>query len=132
MHNIRVGAKQEQRLTVTADLAIDFLGLENTRVLSTPEMIRHMEWACRNAVLTFLEAGYDTLGTMVAVSHLATAPIGSVITFAAKVTAVRDRRVEFHVTARNGQELIGDGTHERTIINVAKFAARLAEKSHRK
>ena len=128
MHNIRIGAKQEQRLAVTADVAIDFLGLENARVLSTPQMIRYMEWTCRNNVLAFLEPGYDTVGTMVAISHLAAAPIGSVVTFASEIKAVQDRRVEFHVTARNEQEMIGEGTHERTIINVAKFAARLAEK----
>jgi predicted thioesterase len=127
-HNIRVGAKQEQRLLVTADVAINFLGLENARVLSTPELIRYMESTSRNTVLPFLEAGYDTVGTMVAMSHLAAAPIGSVITFASEITAVHDQRVEFHVTVRNEQEMIGEGTHERTIINVAKFAARLADK----
>jgi fluoroacetyl-CoA thioesterase len=91
-------------------------------------MIRYMEWTCRNNVLAFLEPGYDTVGTMVAISHLAAAPIGSVVTFASEIKAVQDRRVEFHVTAKNDRETIGEGTHERTIINVAKFAARLAEK----
>jgi predicted thioesterase len=128
MHNIVVGTKREERLLVTTEVAIKFLGLEDARVLATPQMIRYMEWTSRNNVLPSLEAGYDTVGTHVNVSHLAAAPIGSVVTFASEITSVQDRRVEFRVSARTEEELIGEGTHERGIINVAKFAARLAEK----
>ena len=128
MHNILVGTKREERLLVTTEVAINFLGLEDARVLATPQMIRYMEWTSRNNVLPSLEAGYDTVGTHVNVSHLAAAPIGSVVTFASEITSVQDRRVEFRVTARTEEELIGEGTHERAIINVAKFATRLAEK----
>jgi fluoroacetyl-CoA thioesterase len=132
MHDINVGIKRDERLLVTPDVAIDFLGLEGARVLATPQMIRYMEWTSRNMVKPLLEAGYDTVGTRVAVSHLAAAPIGSVVTFTSEVTAVADRRVEFHVTARTEEELVGEGTHERAIINVAKFATRLAAKSQGK
>jgi predicted thioesterase len=132
MHNIRVGEKREERLLVTADVAIDFLELADARVLSTPQMIRYMEWTSRNTVLPLLEAGYDTVGTKVNISHLAAAPIGSVVTFTSEITAVEERRVSFQVTARTEDEVIGEGTHERTVINVAKFATRLAEKMQRK
>ena len=91
-----------------------------------------MERTSRDTVLPSLETGYDTVGTKVAISHLAAAPIGSVITFTSEITAVQDRRVKFNVTARTEEELIGEGMHERAIINVAKFAVRLAEKSQRK
>jgi predicted thioesterase len=119
-------------LLVTAEVAIDFLELPDARVLSTPQMIRYMEWTSRNTVLPLLEAGYDTVGTKVNISHLAAAPIGSVVTFTSEIIAVEERRVVFQVTARTEEEAIGEGTHERTIINVAKFATRLAEKSQRK
>jgi predicted thioesterase len=132
MHNVNIGAKHEQRLLVTAEVAIDFLELPDARVLSTPQMIRYMEWTSRNTVLPLLEAGYDTVGTKVNISHLAAAPIGSVVTFTSEIIAVEERRVVFQVTARTEEEAIGEGTHERTIINVAKFATRLAEKSQRK
>ena len=132
MHNIRVGEKREERLLVTADVAIDFLELADARVLSTPQMIRYMEWTSRNTVLPLLEAGYDTVGTKVNISHLAAAPIGSVVTFTSEITAVEERRVLFQVTARTEDEVIGEGTHQRTVINVAKFATRLAEKMRRK
>jgi predicted thioesterase len=79
-------------------------------------------------VLPLLEPGYDTVGTHVNVTHLAAAPIGAVVTFRAEVTGVEDRRVQFRVEARDEQEKIGEGTHERAIINVAKFATRLAAK----
>jgi fluoroacetyl-CoA thioesterase len=132
MHNILVGTKREERLLVTSEVAIDFLGMENARVLATPQMIRYMEWTSRNAVKPLLEDGYDTVGTHVNVYHLAAAPIGAVVTFTSEITAVQERRVEFKVTARTEEEVIGEGTHERGIINVAKFATRLAEKSQRK
>jgi predicted thioesterase len=132
VHNIKIGTKREVRLLVTSEEAIDFLGLADARVLSTPHLIGYMERTSRDTVLPSLETGYDTVGTKVAISHLAAAPIGSVITFTSEITAVQDRRVKFNVTARTEEELIGEGMHERAIINVAKFAVRLAEKSQRK
>jgi predicted thioesterase len=72
--------------------------------------------------------GYDTVGTHVNVAHLGASPIGMSVTFTAEVIRVDGRRVEFRVEARDEKEKIGEGTHERAIINIAKFATRLAEK----
>jgi predicted thioesterase len=132
MHNITIGTKHEEPILVTSEVAISFLGLEDARVLATPQMIRYMEWTSRNLVLPMLDKGYDTVGTHVNVSHVAAAPIGSIVTFTSEIIAASDRRVEFRVSARSEDELIGEGTHERGIINVAKFATRLAEKMQRK
>jgi predicted thioesterase len=128
MANIPIGAKGEFQLLVTSEVAITFLGTEGARVLSTPHMIGYMERTCRDTVLPWLEAGYDTVGTQVNVAHLAATPIGMSVTFTAEVIRVDGRRVEFRVEARDEKEKIGEGTHERAIINVAKFATRLAEK----
>jgi predicted thioesterase len=128
MANIPIGAKGEFQLLVTSEVAITFLGTEGARVLSTPHMIGYMERTCRDTVLPLLEAGYDTVGTHVNVAHLAATPIGMSVTFTAEVIRVDGRRVEFRVDARDEKEKIGEGTHERAIINVAKFATRLAEK----
>ena len=128
MANIPVGAKGEFQMLVTSEVAITFLGTEGTRVLSTPHMIGFMEMTCRNTVLPLLDAGYDTVGTHVNVAHLAASPIGMSVTFTAEVIRVDGRRVEFRVEARDEKEKIGEGTHERAIINIAKFATRLAEK----
>ena len=128
MHNIKIGTTGDQRLLVTTDVTISFLGIEDARVLSTPHLIGYLERTARDTVLPLLEKGYDTVGTHVNVSHLAAAPIGSVVTFRSEITEVQDRRVQFKVMAKTDEEVIGEGTHERAIINVAKFATRIAEK----
>ena len=128
MAEIPVGTKHELQVLVTSDLAINFLGLDGARVLSTPHMIGLMEKTCRDTVLGLLDPGFDTVGTHVNVSHLAAAPIGSRVTFRAEVTRINERRIEFHVEAAAGGQKIGEGTHERAIIDVAKFAARQAKK----
>ena len=132
MANIPIGTTGEFQLLVTTEVAITFMGTEGARVLSTPHMIGFMEMTCRNTVLPLLDAGYDTVGTHVNVAHLAASPIGMSVTFTAEVIRVDGRRVEFRVEARDEKEKIGEGTHERAIINIAKFATRLAEKSQRK
>ena len=128
MANIPIGTTGEYKTRVTTDIAISFLGIEDARVLSTPEMIRLMERTCRDAVLPLLDPGYDTVGTHVDVFHLAAAPLGSPVVVKAEVTDVGDRRIQFRVEASTDREKIGEGSHERTIVNIAKFAARQAEK----
>jgi fluoroacetyl-CoA thioesterase len=128
MANIPVGTRGEQVRLVTTENAISFLGMEGARVLSTPHMIGLMEWTCRETIFPLLDAGYDTVGTHVNVAHLAAAPMGATVTFTAEVLSVTDRRVLFRVEASDEKERIGEGTHERAIINVAKFATRMAEK----
>src|SRR5690349_6666731 len=97
MANIPVGSRGEQKILVTAEVAINFLGLEGARVLSTPNMIRFMEWTCRDTVQPMLDEGFDTVGTHVNVAHLAAAPIGMSVTFTAEVLSVNDRRIHFRV-----------------------------------
>lgn len=128
MAEIPIGTKGESTVLVTTENAISFLGLEGARVLSTPRMIGYMEWTCREAVKPLLDADHDTVGTHVNVAHLAAAPLGMTVRFLAEVLAVDGRRITFKVEAWDEKEKIGEGTHERTIINVAKFATRLAQK----
>jgi fluoroacetyl-CoA thioesterase len=125
---IPVGTKGEQKLLVTSEVAISFLGLEGPRVLSTPHMIGFMERTCRDTVLPLLEPGHDTVGTHVNVAHLAAAPIGMTVTFSAEVIGVAERRIQFRVEAWDEKEKVGEGTHERAVINIAKFATKLAQK----
>jgi len=127
-HRIEIGAKHEERLTVTTENAINFLGMEGARVLSTPHMIGYMERACRNLAKPMLEDGYDTVGTQVTVSHLAAAPLGMEMVFKAEITGFTEKRVQFKVEAWDQKEKVGEGTHERGIINVARFAERMQGK----
>ncbi|HEY1239208.1 MAG TPA: thioesterase family protein [Bryobacteraceae bacterium] len=128
MPEIPVGTVGERQIRVTPEIAISFLGDDNARVLSTPEMIRLMEWTCRNTVLPLLDPGHDTVGTHVDVYHLASAPVGTDVVFKVEVTQVDRRRLQFRVEAASDSETIGKGMHERMIVNVAKFAAKQAEK----
>ena len=125
---IQIGAVREETIEVDDRVAIKFLGLEGARVLSTPQMIGHMEGTSRNLLFPLLEAGFDSVGTEVHVSHLAAAPLGERVTFRSEIIGVKDRRVTFKVEARDSREKIGEGTHERFIINIERFAAKMKKK----
>jgi fluoroacetyl-CoA thioesterase len=94
-------------------------------VLATPVMIMIMENAALNAMKPYLGDDESTLGTRVEVRHLAATPAGRHVTGEAEVTRVDGRRIEFTIRAADGSEVIGTGTHERVIIDLAKFSERL-------
>lgn len=129
MPDIPIGTKGQSKLRVTSEIAINFLGAEGARVLGTPYLISHLEFTARNSVLPFLEKGYDTVGARVDVKHLAATPMGMEVTFESELIAVEDRRLQFKVRAFDEKELISEGTHERALINVERFAARVASKA---
>lgn len=125
MADYQIGAKREEALEVGNDNAIRFLGTEGARVLSTPQMILCMERASRNLILSMLDPGHDTVGTHVNVWHRAAAPLGAKVTVFAELLAVNDRRAEFRVEARLGEKIVGEGTHQRAIIDTARFAEKV-------
>ena len=127
MPELRIGATREETLTVGNENAITFLGQDGPRVLSTPHMIGYMERTCRNLALSMLEPGHDTVGTHVNVSHCAAAPMGAVVTFHAELASAEKNRMNFKVSARSGETIIGQGEHQRAIVNVKSFASRVAE-----
>ena len=118
----------EMKLRVTPEIAVDFLGLEGARVLGTPYLISYLEFTARNSVKPLLDDGFDTVGARVDVRHLAATPIGMEVTFRSELVEVEDRRLRFRVEAFDEKEKISEGTHERGIVNVAKFAARVQAK----
>jgi fluoroacetyl-CoA thioesterase len=128
MADIPIGTKLEKKLLVDDEVSINFLGVEGARVLATPWMIGWMERTCRDAVLPFLDAGHDTVGTHVDVYHLAATPMGMTVTFTAEITSVQDRRVNFKVEAWDEKEKCGEGTHQRAVVNIARFAAKMQNK----
>jgi len=128
MKTIPLGLRGEKRILVSPEHAIGFMDHDDSRVLSTPRMIGLMEMTCRDALLPHLEEGYDSVGTIVNVRHLAATPIGMQVRFSAEVLEVNDRRVLFRVEAWDEREKIGDGTHERFVVNIRRFGARVQEK----
>ncbi len=129
MTNLPIGTKGELTLFVAGDNAVAFLGVDAARVLGTPYLIYYLEMAARDSVKPFLQEGFDTVGTRVDVRHLAATPIGMRVTFLSELTAVEGRRLFFKVEAFDDREKVGEGTHERAIVNVEKFAARVQAKS---
>ena len=115
-------------MLVTGDVAVDFLGAEEARVFGTPWMIAFMEWTARNAIKPFLAEGWDSVGTVVNVRHLAATPVGMPVRFEAEVLQVDGDRVLFRVDAWDEKEPIGSGARERHLIHVPRFMTRLAAK----
>ncbi len=115
-------------MVVTDAEAIHFLGNAVKPALATPSMILWMEITARDAVLPLLEPGQDTVGVHVNVSHLAATPLGMTVRFQATLKAIDRRRLTFTVDAYDEKEKIGEGTHDRFIIDVARYAERLKEK----
>jgi len=129
MLTIPVGAKGSFSLVVTPEhLASRFKDATLPAVLATPVMIMIMENAALNAIKPYLESGETAVGTRVDVRHLTATPAGRRVTGEAEVTRVDAPWVEFAVSATDAGEQIGVGTHERVVIDSAKFAVRLKKK----
>ena len=129
MRDIPVGAKGTYSLKVMpSDLANQFKDMSLPQVFATPMMVRAMENAALNAVRDYLDPGESCVGTVVNVRHLAATPVGHRVTADAVVTKVDGRRIEFNVTARDEMEEIGNGTHERMVVDMARIDKRLAAK----
>jgi fluoroacetyl-CoA thioesterase len=128
MQSIPIGAKGTFTLVVAPEhLANRFKDATLPPVLATPIMIMMMENAALNALKPYLEPGQSAVGTHVDVSHLAATPLGRSVTAVAEVTARDGRRVSFAVEASDDKRKIGTGTHERVLIDLAGFSARLLE-----
>ncbi|NIR29591.1 MAG: thioesterase family protein [Gammaproteobacteria bacterium] len=122
------GAKGSAELVVAHEHTAPHVGSGKIAVLATPVMVNLMEAAALDAVETRLPEGYQTLGIRLEVSHVAATPIGMRVYARAELIKVEGRRLVFRVSAEDEKELIGEGTHERIIVNVARFDQRVAEK----
>ena len=98
-------------------------------VLATPVMINLFEAAALDAVDRHLPSGYQSLGTVLNVRHIAATPVGMKVRATAEIVKVEGRTVFLKVRAQDERELIGDGLHERVVVNVEKFSLRVAKKS---
>jgi fluoroacetyl-CoA thioesterase len=98
-------------------------------VLGTPVMINLMEAAALAAAEHLLPAGHQSLGIHLDVRHVAATPIGMRARATAELTNIDGRTLTFRVEARDEKELIGDGTHQRVVVNVARFDQRVQAKA---
>jgi predicted thioesterase len=126
---VKTGASKERTVTVNSNQTTSFLW-EGENVLSTPSMIAEMEETCRLLLKeqAIPEPEWDSVGTVVKIEHLAVTPVGAEVFLKADVVSVEGRRVMFKTEARDKLEKIGEGMHERFIINVPRFRAKFNEK----
>ena len=113
------GVEASASYTVTDDMSPPHLPM---KVLSTPSMIMLMEQTCLQSVLDHLDDGESTVGTHVCVSHAAAAASGESVTITSKLAEVTKRRLTFEVKATAGEKLLGEGTHQRAVIDTRRFA----------
>ena len=125
---LEVGLTLEQTQIVTEQLTAANLGSGALPVYGTPYMIAFMEATSRKCVQPHLDEGCGTVGTMVNVKHLAASPVGMTITCRATLIEVDRRRLMFRVEAYDNDGLIGEGTHERFVINNDKFMQKTTAK----
>ena len=128
MDTLKTGLTGSATLVVGEEHTEPRIGSGRVHVLATPVMINLFEAAALDAIERLLPAGHQSLGTILNVRHIAATPVGMRITARAEVVGVDGRTVRFRVEAHDEKELIGDGTHERVVVNVAKFDLRVQRK----
>lgn len=94
---------------------------EGRGVFSTPKMVELMERAANHALDRFFPPGWTSVGTEICVRHLAATPPGATVRARAELVGVQGRRLQFKVEAHNTTRKIGEGTHERALVNLAAF-----------
>src|SRR6267378_2762726 len=128
LSRLRPGLRGEAFLTVGEEHTAPRVGSGAIHVLATPVMINLIEAAALAAVEERLPPGHQSLGTLLNVRHIAATPVGMRVRAVATVQRVDGRTIYFTVEAHDERELIGEGTHERVVVNVAKFDQRVQRK----
>ena len=127
---LETGLKGTRAMVVTEAESAKHIGSGTVLVLSTPMMIALIEKTCRLSVKPFLEEGQETVGTLVNVSHIAATPIGLTVRRESELVEIDRRRLLFKVGVYDPEGLVGEGTHERFIIDEAKFQAKAESKKN--
>jgi fluoroacetyl-CoA thioesterase len=125
---LKPGLEGEVGLLVSEEHTAPRVGSGAIHVLATPVMINLFEAAALAAVEKLLPPGHQSLGTVLNVRHIAATPVGMRVTASAKVERIDGRTIYFRLEARDEKEVIGDGLHERVVVNVAKFDQRVKRK----
>ena len=125
---IEKGIKGRREQTVTPEMSAARIGSGLVEVFATPMMVALIEQTCLESVLPYLEEGQGTVGTLVNVSHVSATPVGMRVWCESELVDVDRRRLVFNVKAYDEAGLIGEGTHERFIIDNAKFMDKIKNK----
>jgi fluoroacetyl-CoA thioesterase len=131
---LKTGLRHRRTIAVTEALAVPAAGrafaatTDMPPVFATANMIALVEWTCVEALAPYIAPDQRTVGIHVDISHRAATPIGMMVTAEVELVAVEGRKLRFRVLCRDDTETIGEGFHERFVIDHGRFMARLAEK----
>jgi fluoroacetyl-CoA thioesterase len=132
LSDVKIGLKGSADIVVGEEHTAPRIGSGRVHVLATPVMINVMEAAALAAIEHLLPIGHQSLGTHLDVGHYAATPVGMRLRATAEVMKIDGRNIEFVVTAFDEKERIGDGTHNRVVVNVARFDQRVQAKLEKK
>lgn len=119
------GLSHTSTLTVTPDKTALSVGSGDMEVLATPMMMALMENAAMLAVADELPEGSTTVGGHIESSHVKPSKVGAEVSATATLTKVEGKKLTFHVVAKMNDNIIGEGTHLRFVVNKEKFLASL-------
>ena len=131
MKEIPLGTKGSYEVDVTAENTASRVRSGGVPTFSTPSMIAGMECCCANSLLPFLDEGQGSVGIRVEVKHMASTPIGMHVRFESELIERDRRRLVFRVRAFDEIEQVGEGIHERFVIDTDKFLAKATAKKER-
>lgn len=125
---MELGIKGKRERVVPYEQTAEYISSGLLPVFATPCMIQFMEETARISVEEYLAEGQSTVGTSVNIKHLASTFVGCKVTCESELVEIDRRRLVFSVKVYDEKELLGEGLHERFIIDNEKFLARLEEK----
>jgi predicted thioesterase len=128
LSRLRPGLEGHAELVVGEEHTAPRIGSGRVRVLATPVMINLMEAAALDAAENLIPAGHQSLGIHLDVRHIAATPVGMRVRATSRLVSVEGRTLGFEVVARDERDVIGDGTHQRIVVNVERFDQRVQAK----
>lgn len=127
---LTTGIHGEQSVAVTNENTAKTMGSGTLDVFATPALVALAEKTCWMSVAEALDEGCGTVGTKLELEHTAPTPVGMTVTCESELVAVEGRKLVFKVSLRDEKGPVGGGTHERFVINNAKFAAKAESKKN--
>ncbi len=118
---------KEMEFIVEEKHAAAHIGSGSVRVLATPSMILFMEITARTMIEEYLPETHTSVGTLVNVRHLAASPVGSRIRIEVTIETIEKNKITLAVSAWEGEKKIGEGTHERYVVDKERFLQQIEQ-----
>lgn len=122
---MKIGLKHTSTTIVDDSNVAAAVGSGNLHVFATPAMIALMENAATQAVSSVLPEGSTTVGTVVNIVHTRATGVGETVSATAELRETEGRRLVFHVAASDSRGMIGEGVHERFVVDTQRFMSKL-------